>query len=103
MFRGKIKAQDSLGSFITIGSMFPNTWDWEIFWQMTAMLSLVLAFINLLPIPALDGGHVVFLIFEAVTGKKPSDKVMEVSTMIGFVILISIMVFALGLDISRIL
>jgi regulator of sigma E protease len=103
MFRGKIKAQDSLGSFITIGSMFPDTWDWEVFFQMTAMLSLVLAFINLLPIPALDGGHVVFLIFEALTGKKPSDKVMEVSTMIGFVILISIMVFALGLDISRIL
>ena len=101
MFKGKIKAQDSLGSFITIGSMFPETWEWETFWQMTAMLSLVLAFINLLPIPALDGGHVVFLIFEVLTGKKPSDKVMEVSTMVGFVILISIMVFALGLDISR--
>jgi regulator of sigma E protease len=67
------------------------------------MLSLVLAFINLLPIPALDGGHVMFLIFEVLTGKKPSDKVMEISTMVGFVILISIMVFALGLDISRIL
>jgi regulator of sigma E protease len=103
MFKGKIKPQDSLGSFITIGSMFPSTWDWETFWQMTAMLSLVLAFINLLPIPALDGGHVMFLIFEVLTGKKPSDKVMEISTMVGFVILISIMVFALGLDISRIL
>ncbi len=101
MFKGKIKPQDSLGSFITIGSMFPDTWDWETFWQMTAMLSLVLAFINLLPIPALDGGHVVFLIFEVLTGTKPSDKVMEISTMVGFVILISIMVFALGLDISR--
>lgn len=103
MFRGKIKPQDSLGSFITIGSMFPSTWDWETFWQMTAMLSLVLAFINLLPIPALDGGHVMFLIFEVLTGKKPSDRFMEISTMVGFVILISIMVFALGLDISRIL
>lgn len=101
MFKGNIKPQDSLGSFITIGSMFPDHWDWETFWQMTAMLSLVLAFINLLPIPALDGGHVVFLLFEVLTGKKPSDKVMEVSTMVGFVILISIMVFALGLDISR--
>jgi regulator of sigma E protease len=101
MFKGKIKPQDSLGSFITIGSMFPETWEWETFWQMTAMLSLVLAFINLLPIPALDGGHVMFLLFEVLTGKKPSDKVMEISTMVGFVILISIMVFALGLDISR--
>ncbi len=101
MFRGNIKPQDSLGSFITIGSMFPSTWEWETFWQMTAMLSLILAFINLLPIPALDGGHVVFLIFEVLTGKKPSDRFMEISTMVGFVILISIMVFALGLDISR--
>ena len=103
MFRGKIKATDSLGSFITIGSMFPSSWDWQTFWQMTAMLSLVLAFINLLPIPALDGGHVMFLLFEVLTGKKPSDRVMEVSTMVGFVILISIMVFALGNDIRKIL
>ncbi|MCB0519555.1 MAG: RIP metalloprotease RseP [Lewinellaceae bacterium] len=101
MFRGKIKASDSLGSFLTIGSMFPSTWDWQRFWQMTAFLSLILAFINLLPIPALDGGHVMFLLFEVLTGKKPSDKVMEYSTMAGFVILIAIMVYALGLDISR--
>lgn len=101
MFRGKIKPQDSLGSFITIGAMFPSTWEWESFWQMTAMLSLILAFINLLSIPALDGGHVMFLLFEVLTGKKPSDRVMEISTMVGFVILISIMIFALGLDISR--
>lgn len=101
MFSGEIKATDSLGSFITIGSMFSKTWDWERFWQMTAILSLVLAFINLLPIPALDGGHVMFLLFEALTGKKPSDKVMEYSTMVGFVILIGIMVFALGNDIRR--
>jgi regulator of sigma E protease len=101
MFTGHIKVTESLGSFITIGSMFPSTWDWETFWQMTAMLSLVLALINLLPIPALDGGHVMFLLFEVLTGKKPSDKFMEISTMVGFVILISLMVFALGLDISR--
>ncbi len=103
MIAGNLRMKDSLGSFITIGSMFPETWNWEAFWQLTAMLSLVLAFINLLPIPALDGGHVVFLLFEVVTGRKPSDKVMEISTMVGFVILISIMVLALGLDISRIL
>lgn len=101
MFSGDIKVEDSLGSFFTIGSMFPSTWNWELFWSMTAMLSLILAFINLLPIPALDGGHVMFLLWEVLTGKKPSDKVMEVSTMVGFVILIGIMVYALGLDISR--
>ena len=101
MFSGDIKVEDSLGSFLTIGSMFPSKWNWEVFWNMTAMLSLILAFINLLPIPALDGGHVMFLLWEVLTGKKPSDKVMEVSTMVGFVILIGIMVYALGLDISR--
>lgn len=103
MFRGKIKATDSLGSFFTIGAMFPDTWDWHRFWQMTAFLSLILGFINLLPIPALDGGHVMFLLFEVLTGKKPSDKVLEYSTMVGFVLLIALMVFALGLDISRLL
>ncbi len=101
MFRGKIKATDSLGSFLTIGSMFSPTWDWHRFWQMTAFLSLILGFINLLPIPALDGGHVMFLLWEVLTGKKPSDKVLEYSTMAGFVLLIALMVFALGLDISR--
>ena len=101
MFRGKIKATDSLGSFITIGAMFSPTWDWHRFWQMTAFLSLILGFINLLPIPALDGGHVMFLIWEVLTGKKPSDKVLEYSTMAGFVLLIALMVFALGNDISR--
>ncbi len=101
MFSGDLKVTESLGSFITIGGMFSPKWDWQSFWNLTAMLSLVLAFINLLPIPALDGGHVMFLLFEALTGKKPSDKFMEIATMIGFVILIALMVFALGLDISR--
>ncbi len=101
MFSGKIAAKDSLGSFITIGSMFGNEWVWERFWKLTAALSLILGFINLLPIPALDGGHVMFLLWEVITGKKPSDKFMEVATMIGFVILIAIMIYALGLDISR--
>lgn len=101
MFRGKIKASDSLGSFLTIGAMFSPVWDWHRFWQMTAFLSLILGFINLLPIPALDGGHVLFLLWEVLTGKKPSDKVLEYSTMAGFVLLIGLMVYALGLDISR--
>lgn len=101
MFTGKIKAKDSLGSFITIGSMFGDQWDWRRFWSMTASLSLLLAFINLLPIPALDGGYVMFLIFESITGKKIPDRVMEVATMLGFFLLMGLMIYAFGLDLSR--
>jgi regulator of sigma E protease len=101
IFRGKIKAKDSLGSFLSIGNMFPSAWDWQVFWKMTAMLSMILGILNLLPIPGLDGGHVVFLIWEVVTGKKVSDKVIEYATMVGFVLLILLMVFALGNDIRR--
>ncbi|GLR17275.1 RIP metalloprotease RseP [Portibacter lacus] len=101
IFRGKIKAKDSLGSFLSIGNMFPSAWDWQVFWSMTAMLSMILGILNLLPIPGLDGGHVVFLIWEVVTGKKVSDKVVEYATMVGFVLLIILMVFALGNDIRR--
>lgn len=101
MFKGKIKAKDSLGSFITIGGMFGNQWDWRRFWTMTAMLSVLLAFINLLPIPALDGGHVMFLLWELISGRKPSDKVLEYSTMVGFMLLVGLMIYALGLDIMR--
>ena len=101
MFTGKIKAKDSLGSFITIGQMFGTDWDWERFWSMTAMLSILLGFLNLLPIPALDGGYVVFLIFEVITGVKPSDRVVEYATLGGFILLIILMIYALGLDISR--
>jgi len=101
IFRGKIKAKDSLGSFITIGKLYGTTWDWQRFWNLTAMLSILLGFINILPIPALDGGHVMFLLWEVVTGRKPSDKVLEYSTMAGFILLIMLMVYALGLDISR--
>lgn len=101
IFSGKIKAKDSLGSFLSIGNMFPASWDWQVFWNMTAMLSMILGILNLLPIPGLDGGHVVFLIWEVVTGKKVSDKVIEYATMVGFVLLILLMVFALGNDIRR--
>jgi regulator of sigma E protease len=101
IFRGKIKAKDSLGSFISIGGMFGTKWNWQRFWTLTAMLSILLGFINLLPIPALDGGHVMFLLFEAATGIKPSDRVLEYATMGGFVLLIALMVYALGLDIMR--
>ncbi|THH41175.1 RIP metalloprotease RseP [Neolewinella litorea] len=101
MFAGKIKVTESLGGFASIGSMFGNTWNWERFWYMTASLSLILAFMNLLPIPALDGGHVMFLLYEVVTGRKPSDKFMERATMVGFVIVLGLVVLANGLDIWR--
>ncbi|MEE9371811.1 MAG: RIP metalloprotease RseP [Saprospiraceae bacterium] len=101
IFKGKIKAKDSLGSLITIGGMFGTQWNWHRFWNLTAMLSILLGFINLLPIPALDGGHVMFLLFEVVTGIKPSDKVLEYATMAGFSLLIMLMIYALGLDIMR--
>lgn len=102
MFRGKIKASESLGGFASIATMFGDVWDWERFWRMTAVLSLILAFMNLLPIPALDGGHVMFLLFEIVSGRKPSDKFMEYATIVGFVIVIGLVLFANGLDIFRI-
>jgi regulator of sigma E protease len=101
IFSGKIKAKDSLGSVISIGKMFGTEWDWLRFWNITAMLSLLLAFLNLLPIPGLDGGHVLFVLWEMITGKKPSDKFLEYATMVGFILLIGLMIFALGLDILR--
>jgi regulator of sigma E protease len=101
IFKGKIKASDSLGSVFSMASMFDAGWDWRVFWNMTASLSLLLAFFNLLPIPALDGGHVVFLLWEMITGKTPSDRFMEIVSYIGFVILIGLMIFALGLDVGR--
>lgn len=101
MFRGDIKVSESLGGFASIGGMFGTEWIWERFWYMTASLSLILAFMNLLPIPALDGGHVMFLLYEVVTGRKPSDKFMERATMVGFVIVLGLVVYANGLDVWR--
>lgn len=101
MFRGNIKVKDSLGGFGTIAGMYGTEWIWERFWEMTAILSLILAFMNLLPIPALDGGHVMFLLYEVVTGQKPSDKFMEIATIIGFVIVIGLVLYANGLDLIR--
>jgi len=101
MFKGKIKVTDNLGSVFTIGKMFGGEWVWERFWNLTAVLSMILGFMNLLPIPALDGGHVMFLLYEVITGRKPSDKFMEYATLAGFVILMGLMIFVLGLDISR--
>jgi regulator of sigma E protease len=101
MFSGRIKASDSLGGFISIGDMFPSYWSWYEFWNMTAILSLILAFMNLLPIPALDGGHVMFLLWEAATGRKVSDKVMEYATIAGFILVIGLVLYANGLDVLR--
>lgn len=101
IFSGKIKAKDSLGSVFSIATMFDASWNWRVFWNITASLSILLAFFNLLPIPALDGGYVVFLLWEVITGKVPSDKFMEVVNYAGFIILMGLMIFALGLDISR--
>jgi regulator of sigma E protease len=101
MFAGSIKAKDSLGGFASITNMFPPSWDWIAFWRMTAILSIILGFMNLLPIPALDGGYVVFLLIEVITGKKVPDKVVEKATMIGFILLIALMIYANGLDVFR--
>ena len=91
----------SVGMFATIGSMFPASWNWHQFWLMTAMLSIILAFMNILPIPALDGGHVLFLLIEVVSGKKPSDKVLEYAQMVGMIILMGLFVLATYNDIMR--
>ena len=78
LFAPETKAYESLGGFIRIGNIFPSVWDWESFWNLTAFLSIILAVMNILPIPALDGGHVLFLLFEIITGRKPSDKFLGI-------------------------
>lgn len=93
----------SVGMFGTIGSMFPSVWDWHKFWLMTAFLSIVLAFMNILPIPALDGGHVLFLLAEVVTGRKPSDKFLEYAQMTGMILLLGLFLLAAYNDITRFL
>jgi regulator of sigma E protease len=97
------KAYESLGGFITIGSIFPSVWDWQAFWNLTAFLSIILAIMNILPIPALDGGHVMFLLYEVVTGRKPSDKFLEYAQIVGMVILFSLLIFANGNDILKLI
>jgi regulator of sigma E protease len=103
IFSKDTKAYESLGGFITIGSIFPAVWDWQSFWNVTAFLSIILAVMNILPIPALDGGHVMFLLFEVVTGRKPSDKFLEYAQIAGMIILFSLLIFANGNDILRLI
>jgi regulator of sigma E protease len=90
-----------LGGFGTIGSIFPKTWDWEKFWSLTAFLAIALAFMNFLPIPALDGGYILFILIEMITRRKPSDKFIGYANTIGFTLLIFLMLYANGMDIFR--
>ena len=101
IFSRHTKGYESLGGFITIGSIFPGVWDWQSFWNLTAFLSIILAVMNILPIPALDGGHVLFLLFEIITGRKPSDKFLEYAQVVGMVILFSLLIYANGNDVVK--
>lgn len=101
IFSPKTEAYKSVGSFIAIGNIFPSSWNWEIFWNITAWLSIMLAVINLIPIPGLDGGHIFFLLYEIVTRRKPSDKFLEYAQVVGMICLFVIMFLAFGNDIYR--
>jgi regulator of sigma E protease len=101
IFSPSTGAYKQVGGFKAIFDIFPSTWSWETFWTITALLSIMLGVMNLLPIPALDGGHVMFLLYEIISGKKPSDKFLENAQMVGFVLLISLLLFANGNDIYK--
>ncbi len=101
IFNPETKAYKQVGGFAAIFNIFPDTWSWEVFWKITALLSIMLGVMNLLPIPALDGGHVMFLLYEIISGKKPSDKFLENAQMVGFFILIALLLFANGNDIYK--
>lgn len=101
IFSPSTGAYKQVGGFKAIFDIFPSNWSWETFWSITAILSIMLGVMNLLPIPALDGGHVMFLLYEIISGKKPSDKFLENAQMIGFVLLITLLLFANGNDIYK--
>lgn len=101
IFNPSTKAYESLGGFITIGSIFPDRFDWIQFWRLTALLSVILAIMNILPIPALDGGHVLFLLVEMITRRKPSDRFLEIAQSVGLIILLILLIYANGNDIIR--
>lgn len=103
IFNPSTGAYKGLGGFISIGSIFPDEWSAVSFWNITAFLSIMLGFMNLLPIPALDGGHVVFTLWEMITGRKPGDKFLEYAQLVGFVLLIALLLFANGNDLFRLL
>lgn len=101
IFNPSTKAYESLGGFISIGNIFPDTFNWGQFWRLTAFLSIILAVMNILPIPALDGGHVLFLLVEMITRRKPSDRFLEIAQSVGLIILLILLVYANGNDIIR--
>ncbi len=101
LFRPEVSARESLGGFITIGGIFSPTWDWVHFWTMTAFLSIILAVMNILPIPALDGGHVMFLLYEIIAGRKPPEKFMEYAQIIGMLLLLSLILLVNLNDVLR--
>ena len=95
------KGAGSIGGFATIGNLFPPVWDWQAFWMQTALLSIILAFMNILPIPALDGGHVIFLIYEMITGREAPQRVLEIAQYVGIFLLLGLMIYANGNDLIR--
>lgn len=97
----KTQAYKDVGSFIMITKIFPGVWDWQSFWSLTAFLSIMLAILNLLPIPALDGGHVLFLVYEIVARRKPSDKFLENAQIVGMIIILALVIYANGNDILK--
>jgi len=101
IFNRKTKGYEQLGGFATIGSIFPGTWDWYSFWNMTAFISIILAIMNLLPIPALDGGHVMFLFGEIITGRKPGEKFLEYAQIVGMILLLALVLYANANDIIK--
>ena len=101
IFNRKTKGYESLGGFITIGSIFPSMWNWHKFWDMTAFLSIILGIMNILPIPALDGGHVMFVLYEMITGRKPNDKFLEYAQYVGLTILLLLVLYANANDVIR--
>ena len=101
IFNPNTGAYKGVGGFKAIYDIFPQHWSWEAFWGITALLSIMLGVMNLLPIPALDGGHVMFLLYEMITRRKPSDKFMEYAQLAGFILLITLVLFANGNDIYK--
>lgn len=101
IFSPETEAYKSVGGFITMGKIFPDSWNWYAFWNITALLSIMIGALNIMPIPALDGGHLLFILYEMITGRTPSDKFMEVAQVIGFVLIIGLVILANGNDILK--
>ena len=103
IFTPSTEAYKSVGSFIAMGQIFPSAWDWYSFLSILALLSVMLGVMNLIPIPALDGGHIVFTLYEIITGRKPSDRFLYIMQLIGMLLIFALMFLAFGNDIARLL